>query len=139
MVVENDYRQRLFNGDIGITLPSADGLRIWFADSNTGGFRAIAPVRLPAHETAWAMTIHKSQGSEFERVLLLLPEQDDSQMLVRELLYTGITRAKQQIDIMGRQNVLLAALKRNLPATSCIRRRLFDLHQAANQSDGSTL
>ncbi|WP_020393862.1 exodeoxyribonuclease V subunit alpha [Thiolinea disciformis] len=139
MVIENDYRQGLFNGDIGISLPSAEGLKVWFANTNTGGFRAIAPVRLPAHETAWAMTIHKSQGSEFERVLLLLPEQDDSQMLVRELLYTGITRAKQQIDIMGRQSVLLAALKRDLPTSSCIRRRLRDLYHASIQSEGSTL
>ncbi|MEZ5448447.1 MAG: ATP-binding domain-containing protein [Thiolinea sp.] len=102
METANDYRQGLFNGDIGIALPDRQGqLRVWFADS-AGTFRAFASVRLPVHETAWAMTIHKSQGSEFERVLLLLPEDENAQILGRELLYTGITRARSQLDIMGR-------------------------------------
>ena len=94
MVTQNDYRQNLFNGDIGLTLADCSGqLRVWFADQE--GFRAIAPIRLPAHETAWCMTIHKSQGSEFDEVLLILPENEDIQILGRELLYTGITRAKK--------------------------------------------
>ena len=124
MVTENDYRQGLFNGDIGICLPDAQGqLRVWFADSQ-GSYRSFASVRLPSHETAWAMTIHKSQGSEFEQVLLLLPEDEDSQILGRELLYTGITRARSRLDIMGRLEVLRVALHKTLPDTSCIRWRL---------------
>jgi exodeoxyribonuclease V alpha subunit len=124
MITENDYRQNLFNGDIGIVLPDATGqLRVWFAEPN-GNFRAIAPVRLPAHETAWAMTIHKSQGSEFERVLLVLPEDAEAQILGRELLYTGITRARSHIDLMGKEAVILAAVRRSLPPTSCLRWRI---------------
>lgn len=124
MITENDYRQNLFNGDIGLSLPDANGqLRVWFPEPN-GGFRAFAPVRLPAHETAWAMTIHKSQGSEFEQVLLVLPEDAEAQILGRELLYTGITRARTQIDLMGKETVILAAVRRSLPATSCLRWRI---------------
>lgn len=124
MITENDYRQNLFNGDIGLTLPEMNGqLRVWFPEPN-GGFRAFAPVRLPAHETAWAMTIHKSQGSEFEHVLLLMPEDAEAQILGRELLYTGITRARSQIDLMGKEAVILAAVRRSLPATSCLRWRI---------------
>ncbi len=125
MVTQNDYRQGLFNGDIGITLPAANGqLRVWFADNAGSGFRAFASVRLPAHETAWALTIHKSQGSEFDQVLLMLPENEDAQILGRELLYTGITRARSGIDIMGKLAVLQAALRHSLPASSRIRQRL---------------
>lgn len=120
MITENDYRQQLFNGDIGLSLADTNGqLRVWFAEPN-GSFRAFAPVRLPAHETAWAMTIHKSQGSEFERVLLVLPEDAEAQVLGRELLYTGITRARSQIDLMGKQTVILAAVRRSLPNSSCL-------------------
>ena len=125
MVTENDYRQRLFNGDIGLTLPDHTGqLKVWFVDTQHGGFRALSPVRLPRHETTWAMTIHKSQGSEFDKVLMLLPEQADARILVRELIYTGITRARKQLIIMGKENVLLAAMRRSLPDTSRIRARL---------------
>lgn len=124
MITENDYRQQLFNGDIGLSLADANGqIRVWFPESN-GGFRAFAPVRLPAHETAWAMTIHKSQGSEFEQVLLVLPEDAEAKILGRELLYTGITRARRQIDLMGKEAVILAAVRRSLPTTSCLRWRI---------------
>lgn len=130
MITENDYQQNLFNGDIGIVLPDATGqLRVWFAEPN-GNFRAFAPVRLPAHETAWAMTIHKSQGSEFERVLLVLPEDAEAQILGRELLYTGITRARSHIDLMGKEAVILAAVRRSLPPTSCLRWRIQALASA---------
>lgn len=125
MVMQNDYRQNLFNGDIGLTLRDNTGqLRVWFPEHE--GFRAIAPVRLPAHETAWAMTIHKSQGSEFDEVLLILPEDEDSRVLGRELLYTGITRARQLIHISGKLSVLKRALRQTMPPSSCIRQRLFD-------------
>jgi exodeoxyribonuclease V alpha subunit len=76
IVLANDYVLKLFNGDIGIALPGADGeLLVHFPDDAGGdSFRAIAPVRLPRHETAFAMTVHKSQGSEFDAVLVVLPE-----------------------------------------------------------------
>jgi len=75
LVLRNDYVQKLFNGDVGIALPDDTGqLMVYFAQPD-GGFRAIAPVRLPQHETAFAMTVHKAQGSEFDRVMVVLPEQ----------------------------------------------------------------
>lgn len=130
MITENDYRQQLFNGDIGLSLADANGqIRVWFPEPN-GDFRAFAPVRLPAHETAWAMTIHKSQGSEFEQVLLVMPEDEEAKILGRELLYTGITRARRQIDLMGKEAVILAAVRRSLPSSSCLRWRIAEYANA---------
>ena len=123
MVTRNDYRQQLFNGDIGLTLRDHRGeLRVWFQQED--GFRAISPIRLPDHETAWVMTIHKSQGSEFEEVLLLLPDDEDIRILGRELLYTGITRAKSRVQLRGRLEVLQSALRQVTPPSSRIRQRL---------------
>jgi exodeoxyribonuclease V alpha subunit len=125
MVTQNDYRQNLFNGDIGIALPNGRGeLRVWFPSGEAGQYRALAPIRLPAHETAWAMTIHKSQGSEFTRVLLILPEADDLPLLGRELLYTAVTRARQGIHVLARRETLLKALQQVAPAASCLQEKL---------------
>jgi exodeoxyribonuclease V alpha subunit len=96
MVRQNDYALGLFNGDIGLCLHDGQGLRIHFESAD--GFRTFAPARLPSHDTAFAMTVHKSQGSEFDEVLLVLPEQP-SQLLNRALLYTAISRGKQRVDI----------------------------------------
>ena len=111
LVLDNDYVLRLFNGDIGIALPDADGvLLVHFPDATApGGFRAIAPVRLPRHETAFAMTIHKSQGSEFDGILVMLPQQR-SRVLTRELLYTAITRARRQVTLVADEAVLAQAI-----------------------------
>jgi len=87
-------------GTIGIALPDpgADGdLRVFF-QAPDGALRALHPVRLPEHETVYALTVHKSQGSEFDRLLLILPDQD-SPVLTRELLYTGITRAREGVEV----------------------------------------
>ena len=98
MVRQNDYALGLFNGDIGICLAGEYGLRDYFEGED--GFRAFAPARLPSHDSAFAMTVHKSQGSEFSEVLLALPE-SPSPLLTRALFYTGITRAKQKVEIWG--------------------------------------
>lgn len=98
MVRQNDYALGLFNGDVGICLPSEHGLRVFFEGEQ--GFRPFAPARLPSHDSAFAMTVHKSQGSEFSEVLLALPEQP-SPLLTRSLFYTGITRAKHKVEIWG--------------------------------------
>jgi exodeoxyribonuclease V alpha subunit len=98
MVRQNDYALGLFNGDIGICLHSEHGLRVFFEAEQ--GFRPFAPARLPSHDSAFAMTVHKSQGSEFAEVLLALPEQP-SPLLTRSLFYTGITRAKHKVEIWG--------------------------------------
>jgi exodeoxyribonuclease V alpha subunit len=98
MVTRNDYALGLMNGDIGLCLPHPDGgLRVAFAEAN-GGVRWLAPARLGAVETVWAMTVHKSQGSEFQHVLLALPG-EASPVLTRELVYTGLTRARQSLTL----------------------------------------
>lgn len=108
IVRANDYALRLFNGDIGLCLPTAEGLRVFF-ETAPGSFRALAPGRLPAHEPAWAMTVHQSQGSEFGRVLLVLPEAV-SAVLDRPLVYTAVTRAREGFALCGSDAVLAAAL-----------------------------
>ena len=111
MVLRNDYTTRLFNGDIGIALPfTAQGdLKVFFPDGQTG-FRAIPLVRLPEHDTAFALTVHKSQGSEFEHVALILPART-SRVVTRELLYTGITRARKNVLLVSSADVLAAGIK----------------------------
>ena len=96
MVRQNDYALGLFNGDIGLCLKTEQGLRVFFEGDE--GYRGFAAARLPSHDSAFAMTVHKSQGSEFAEVLLALPEQP-SPLLTRSLLYTGITRAKRKVEI----------------------------------------
>ncbi len=96
MVRQNDYALALFNGDIGLCLKTEQGLRVFFEGDD--GYRGFAPARLPSHDSAFAMTVHKSQGSEFTEVLLALPDQP-SPLLTRALFYTGITRAKRRVEI----------------------------------------
>ena len=123
MVLRNDPGLKLFNGDIGITLPGADGaLQVYFPSAE-GGFRAVAPLRLPPHQTAFAMTVHKSQGSEFAEVLVLLPAQR-SRVLSRELLYTAVTRARNRVWLAGGAPVLVAAIGSNTRRSSGLQARL---------------
>lgn len=106
MISENDYGLGLFNGDIGFALQDEAGLRVLFP-ADDGGWRAFAPARLPAHETVFAMTVHKSQGSEYDEVWLQLPEQAGP-LLNRALLYTAITRARSRFAVAGSEAVWLA-------------------------------
>ena len=102
MVTRNDYNLGLMNGDVGLCLPSTRGLRVAFAAAGSDGVmgvRWVLPSRLDAIETVLAMTVHKSQGSEFDQVALVLPERM-TPVLTRELLYTGITRAKSQLTLV---------------------------------------
>ena len=119
MIMVNDYQQRLFNGDVGIILPDAEGdyeLRAFFRDAS-GRVRKFHPLRLPQHETVYAMTVHKSQGSEFQRVLLILPDRDVP-LLTRELVYTGLTRAKNSVELWCPEEVLRVALSRRIKRAS---------------------
>lgn len=127
MITRNTREVDLKNGDIGLVLPrNVNGRReLWaaFADSrakteSNPGVRYVALGRLPANETALAMTVHKSQGSQFERIALVLPEHADSPILTRELIYTGITRAKWRVDWTGGRTVLASALGRGLSRAS---------------------
>jgi exodeoxyribonuclease V alpha subunit len=102
MVTRNDYNLNLMNGDIGLCLPTARGLRVAFSHTAADGqvgVRWVLPSRLDAVDTVFAMTVHKSQGSEFEHVALVLPDRV-TPVLTRELLYTGITRAKSQLTLL---------------------------------------
>lgn len=119
MITRNDYSLQLFNGDIGLVLPDHDDnetLKVNF-ESGPGQYRKILPARLPEHETVFAMTVHKSQGSEFEKVLIILPDQD-SPILTRELIYTGLTRAKKQVTIWGQEEVFVRSIKRKIERRS---------------------
>ena len=102
MVTRNDYALELMNGDIGLCLPGPDGvLRVAFPAAD-GGVRWVMPSRLDSVETVFAMTVHKSQGSEFAHVLLVIPAQE-SPVLTRELVYTGLTRARQRLTLWAPQ------------------------------------
>ena len=128
LVTENSYRHDLFNGDVGICLAGADGTPLaWFVDNGRGdgsnGVRAFHPAALPAHESAFAMTVHKAQGSEFDKVWLQLPR-SDSRVLSRELLYTGLTRARSALHVAGSAEVIAAALSRHARRVSGLAWRL---------------
>lgn len=111
MVTVNDHAQRLYNGDVGLVLPDPErgDLRVFLETAE--GIRRILPSRLPPHETVYAMTVHKSQGSEFDKVLLILPDVD-SRVITRELLYTGITRAKSKVTLRASGKRFTQAIER---------------------------
>ncbi|MFC1828757.1 exodeoxyribonuclease V subunit alpha [Thermodesulfobacteriota bacterium] len=127
LITRNDYDLGLYNGDIGITLPMPDSgsteLHVFFPGTS-GELRWFRPHRLPEHRTVYAMTIHKSQGSEFENVLIILPDRHYP-VLTRELVYTGITRAKKSVSIWGSEAVLSAAISRKTERTSGLRDALW--------------
>ncbi|NLV66415.1 MAG: exodeoxyribonuclease V subunit alpha [Spirochaetes bacterium] len=104
MVTGNDYALQLFNGDIGI-VEIEQGVEHAVFRLSDGTSRSIRCNRLPAHETAFAMTVHKSQGSEFDEVLLVLPDKWNP-VMCRELLYTAVTRGKKRVTIAGTEDVI---------------------------------
>ncbi|HIF4664682.1 TPA: exodeoxyribonuclease V subunit alpha [Citrobacter koseri] len=108
MIVRNDSALGLFNGDIGIALDRGQGLRVWFAMPD-GSIKSVQPSRLPEHETTWAMTVHKSQGSEFDHAALILPSQR-SPVVTRELVYTAVTRARRRLSLYADERVLSGAI-----------------------------
>lgn len=117
MITRNSYRQELFNGDVGLALRDRHGqLRGIFR--RRGEFRSLPMELLPTHESAFAITVHKSQGSEFQRVLLVLPNQADHRLLTREIAYTGLTRAKQVVVIAGTRQALTQAVHRRVDRQS---------------------
>lgn len=106
MLLRNQPALGLFNGDIGLVLPGDDGTpRVWFADGEA--LRAVAVGRLEQVQTAFAMTVHKSQGSEFGHVALVLPP-EDGPLLTRELVYTGLTRARERFTLVAPEPALFA-------------------------------
>jgi len=134
MISHNDSASGLFNGDVGICLRDANGaLQVWFehaaaapTEPSDPGARLLrfSPGNLPAHRGAFAITIHKSQGSEYEQVAVLLAADADNPILSRQLLYTGISRAKARIQLWCSAPVLAAALRRDAGRRGALARRI---------------
>ena len=128
MVMENDYSVNLFNGDIAILWPDSEQdnkLRAYFLTTDNE-LRKVLPNRLPNHETVYAMTIHKSQGSEFSHVAVLLPEKD-SQILSRELIYTAITRAKDTMSLFAIPSIFKASIRKRIVRRSGLKDMLWPI------------
>ena len=125
IITVNDYAVRLFNGDIGIAptpilAPATGAGRVCLVSRPEGGWRAISTARLPAHEPAFALTVHKSQGSEFDRVLLVLPR-TVSPVLCRELFYTALTRARTGVTVLGTPEIVRHMVERRTRRRSGLR------------------
>ena len=119
MITRNDYSKDLFNGDIGVVIRDPKGVyRAFFPRFEN--YQSLAMDLLPPWEHAFAMTVHKSQGSEFDDVLLVLPEDETHKLLTREIVYTGITRAKKRIILYGKESALTTALQRKIKRQSGI-------------------
>lgn len=116
IINRNDYTLKLYNGDVGICMPDEKGeLQVYFQQKDE--IRAIAPARLSDYDSAYVLTVHKSQGDEFENVGLILPAKD-SKVLSRELIYTAVTRARKSVEIIGPRNVLEWAIANKIKRSS---------------------
>ena len=127
IITKNNYELDLFNGDVGIVRMDAasNRLRVWFeAAEGQSAPRSVSPASLGDCETVFAMTIHKSQGSEFKKVMVVLPDTVDNPLLTRELLYTGITRAIESGIIRGSEECLKAGIKKQVQRISGIQKRM---------------
>lgn len=123
MVMKNDPTVELYNGDVGLLLTDKQGnSRVWF-ESSDGQLRDISPSRVPSHEPAFVMTVHKSQGSEFAHTVLVLPSTMNP-VLSRELLYTAITRAKSKFTLLGTQRIWQSAVCLPVRRSSGLYKRL---------------
>jgi exodeoxyribonuclease V alpha subunit len=124
IVTKNYYDLKLFNGDVGIVRDD----KVWFPDGPLR-VRGISPGLIAEVETVFAMTIHKSQGSEFDKVMMVLPKSEEVAILTRELLYTGITRAKNELLIQSSKEVFQAGLSRQVRRSSGVKERLSQPNQ----------
>jgi exodeoxyribonuclease V alpha subunit len=123
IITQNDYTLGLFNGDVGVVVRDEHGrLRVCFEGAE--GLRFLAPGRLPPHETVFATTVHKSQGSEFDAVSIVLPD-GVSALVGRELLYTAVTRARERVDVFASAEVVRSAITRTVQRPSGLRDALW--------------
>ncbi|MCE9599173.1 MAG: exodeoxyribonuclease V subunit alpha [Spirochaetia bacterium] len=112
MVVQNDYRRRIFNGETGVLLQFRNGFRWMFIEGDR--MVSLTPAALPQWEAAHAITVHKSQGSEYDHVLMVMPSESDHPILSRQILYTGLTRAKKGVIVAGSLESIQAALTQRI-------------------------
>ena len=128
LITANEYNLGLFNGDVGIAMvhktASGKTCYVYFRDGSSETLQRYSPSRLPRYQDVYAMTIHKSQGSEFEEELLVLPEKD-TPLITRELLYTAITRAKRKLSILAPESVIRNAVSRRIKRASGLRDALW--------------
>ena len=125
LVTENDYELGLYNGDTGVIIAGPDGgSRPTAAFERGGELLRFSPLRLGAVDTVYAMTIHKSQGSQFDTAAVLLPD-PSSRILTRELLYTAVTRARRELILVGTEEAVRAAVERPVARASGLRERLW--------------
>lgn len=127
MITSNNHSLKLYNGDVGIIFPdkSSEGAPRFFIPSPDGSVRKIPPLKLPEHETAYAVTVHKSQGSEYDHVLIILPD-TPSALLTRELLYTAVTRARKKVYIAGNEDIIRFTTDRTIDRKSGLKDALWD-------------
>jgi exodeoxyribonuclease V alpha subunit len=123
LVTENDYGLRLYNGDTGVVIAAGPD-RVTAVFERRNELLRFSPTRLAAVETVHAMTVHKSQGSQFATVAVILPD-PTSPILTRELLYTAVTRAEQQLILTGTEEAVRRAVDRPIARASGLRRRLW--------------
>lgn len=119
LLTKNEYELELYNGDVGICLPDLENnnvLKVWF-ENGKGGLTGILPARLQSCETVFALTIHKSQGSEADDVLVVLPDKEVA-LVTRELLYTAVTRARKSVTLAAEQPLLRMAVKNRIMRVS---------------------
>lgn len=123
LITENDYVHQLYNGDIGVVwAPPGSPPRVWFRRAD-GSLRDYAPAQLGAYQTAWALTVHKSQGSEFDQVHLVLPAEPHP-LVTRELIYTGITRGRKRVTLWSNPDVLTQGISQRMIRTSGLKEQL---------------
>jgi exodeoxyribonuclease V alpha subunit len=115
IINRNDPENGLRNGEVGIVYSSQDGLKVYF-----GKHEAVSFSKLPEHSPAWTITIHRSQGSEYDNVLVVLPKKSDSPLATRQLLYTAITRSKQSLFIYGPTEVIQKAISHTGQRTTLV-------------------
>lgn len=125
IITKNDYNLKVYNGDVGLIRKEGDAYLAWF-ETAEGEVRSIPAGYLNHFETTYAMTIHKSQGSEFENVFLILPEKQGEMLLTRELLYTGLTRARNKAVIMAPPESLQRCIERSVSRASGLEYRLLN-------------
>ena len=124
LITANDYDLNLFNGDTGVVVAAGEG-RMLAAFEQRGGVATVRPNQLGAVETVYAMTVHKSQGSQFATAAVILPP-PSSRILTRELLYTAVTRARRHLIVVGTEEAVRAAVARPAARASGLGERLRD-------------